>query len=470
MPWLTFLRKAADSSFAYQKHLIESLARSEQETKHRYLALQKAIEDQKTGPVLNAFMNTSVQITGTKDMGIMSPPTDAEVPTTPVVHDRTIVGELLLCFQLLNDVLGYHMAISNLSKLSSMGYDQLRITLEKIHKKELNTLKEEFSAAPTYIKAEAAQNLENRLRELARAGYLKERKPAPREDASVTDSELYLAKIRQKHEEAFKSVQDEMEKELLNRERTQASDTELRNAIQAGIDITTGVMRHNINKVSQRGEPLDSLNDKTDNLSVSAQGFRRDANRVRAEQSLWAKAYRGVTQGVEIVGGVGVEGYKAVKTASGSVYDVATALLQANEDETTIPGPASPAGPPAQSANPVSEWSSNRRFSFDDDEDDVEAASGLEAMRMAEEQSTMAERHTAMGSDSEETLPQYSFVEDSDDVYKPLDLGLLRGGYEAHISYGGEEAKAESEDEDVVDDLLSQWTNLPSRQCTEAGI
>ncbi|KAG0651573.1 Synaptobrevin [Hyphodiscus hymeniophilus] len=52
-------------------------------------------------------------------------------------------------------------------------------------------------------------------------------------------------------------------------------------ALQAQIDDTVGVMKENINKVSQRGERLDSLQDKTDNLAVSAQGFRRGANRVR---------------------------------------------------------------------------------------------------------------------------------------------------------------------------------------------
>ena len=45
-------------------------------------------------------------------------------------------------------------------------------------------------------------------------------------------------------------------------------------------------MRENINKVSQRGERLDSLQDKTDNLATSAQGFRRGANRVRKQVSL----------------------------------------------------------------------------------------------------------------------------------------------------------------------------------------
>ena len=46
-------------------------------------------------------------------------------------------------------------------------------------------------------------------------------------------------------------------------------------------------MRSNIFKVSERGERLDSLQDKTDNLAVSAQGFRRGANRVRKQ--MWWK-------------------------------------------------------------------------------------------------------------------------------------------------------------------------------------
>jgi len=50
-------------------------------------------------------------------------------------------------------------------------------------------------------------------------------------------------------------------------------------------------MRENINKVSQRGERLDSLQDKTDNLAVSAQGFRRGANRVRKQMWWKGKPY-----------------------------------------------------------------------------------------------------------------------------------------------------------------------------------
>jgi len=52
-------------------------------------------------------------------------------------------------------------------------------------------------------------------------------------------------------------------------------------AIQQQIDDTVGIMRDNITKVAERGERLDSLQDKTDNLAVSAQSFRKGANRVR---------------------------------------------------------------------------------------------------------------------------------------------------------------------------------------------
>jgi vesicle-associated membrane protein 4 len=34
-------------------------------------------------------------------------------------------------------------------------------------------------------------------------------------------------------------------------------------------------MRDNINKVAERGERLTSIEDKADNLAVSAQGFKR---------------------------------------------------------------------------------------------------------------------------------------------------------------------------------------------------
>ncbi|KAL6939744.1 Vesicle membrane receptor protein (v-SNARE) [Hanseniaspora osmophila] len=57
--------------------------------------------------------------------------------------------------------------------------------------------------------------------------------------------------------------------------------------LQAQIDDTVGIMRDNINKVAERGERLTAIEDKADNLAVSAQGFKRGANRVRKQ--MWWK-------------------------------------------------------------------------------------------------------------------------------------------------------------------------------------
>jgi vesicle-associated membrane protein 4 len=57
--------------------------------------------------------------------------------------------------------------------------------------------------------------------------------------------------------------------------------------LQKQIDETVDTMRENIYKASQRGERLDSLQNKTDNLSVSANGFRRGTNKVR--KLMWLK-------------------------------------------------------------------------------------------------------------------------------------------------------------------------------------
>ncbi|OBT64147.1 hypothetical protein VE03_06277 [Pseudogymnoascus sp. 23342-1-I1] len=51
------------------------------------------------------------------------------------------------------------------------------------------------------------------------------------------------------------------------------------------IDGATAKMQHNVDKLAQRGENLSSLQDKTDNLAISAQGFNSGANRVR--QKMW---------------------------------------------------------------------------------------------------------------------------------------------------------------------------------------
>jgi hypothetical protein len=164
--------KAAESSLAYQHQVIENLVRSERAMKRRYHDLHNAIEFAQPRDVFSATINTSVHIATDRGIDDFSPQYPEPPPT---VKPRTLVGELLLCFQLLNDLLGYHLAITNYSDISSHGYDNLRSALEKIQAAEQKRLEEEYSDAHIYVKAEAAKNVKTRLRELAKAGYLKKR-------------------------------------------------------------------------------------------------------------------------------------------------------------------------------------------------------------------------------------------------------------------------------------------------------
>lgn len=64
-------------------------------------------------------------------------------------------------------------------------------------------------------------------------------------------------------------------------------------------------MRENINKVSQRGERLDALQDKTTNLAITAQDFRRKGNSLR--KKFWLKDMR-----MRICIGIGIAALLAV--------------------------------------------------------------------------------------------------------------------------------------------------------------
>ncbi|KAM3080752.1 Rho guanine nucleotide exchange factor [Clarireedia jacksonii] len=93
-------------------------------------------------------------------------------------------------------------------------------------------------------------------------------------------------------------------------------------------------------------------------------------------------------------------------------------------------------------------------YNYDDDESDLEAAAGLEAMRIAEEQDAQFSGAGALtfGGPYEGQLSyegnagyerqqshQFSQDESSDSDYKHMDLGLFGGGYDAHMSYGGDD-------------------------------
>ncbi|CAL3970939.1 unnamed protein product [Diplocarpon coronariae] len=74
---------------------------------------------------------------------------------------------------------------------------------------------------------------------------------------------------------------------------------------------------------------------------------------------------------------------------------------------------------------------------YDDDESDLEAAAGLEAMRIAEEQDQRgATGALSLGTHEPQPTRELSQDESSDSDYKHMDLGLAGGGYDAHMSYG----------------------------------
>ena len=170
---LTSRSKTAESSLASQQHLIERMARSERAANRRYHSLVRAIENRSSSPSFNTSIIMAADITTSR--GIVDTPQHVEPSTPPAVKPRTLIGELLLCFQLLNDILGYHMAVTKYGELSLLGYDELRLALEKIQNAEMKRLEAQYGDASIYIKSEAAQNLHIRLRELARAGHLKQR-------------------------------------------------------------------------------------------------------------------------------------------------------------------------------------------------------------------------------------------------------------------------------------------------------
>jgi hypothetical protein len=72
----------------------------------------------------------------------------------------------------------------------------------------------------------------------------------------------------------------------------------------------------------------------------------------------------------------------------------------------------------------------------DDDESDVEAAAGLQAMRIAEEQEAQRGGAGPMSFGSQSSLQHQHSQDESSDSDKNIDLGLVGGGYDAHLSYG----------------------------------
>ena len=61
-------RKAEQSSLVYQKHLIESLARSERDMKRNFINMQRALEYEALDREFYSTMNKSVHISTSRDI------------------------------------------------------------------------------------------------------------------------------------------------------------------------------------------------------------------------------------------------------------------------------------------------------------------------------------------------------------------------------------------------------------------
>lgn len=66
-----------------------------------------------------------------------------------------------------------------------------------------------------------------------------------------------------------------------------AVNNEKTRQVQQQVDEVIGIMQNNIEKVMQRGEKLDSLQNKTEDLQQGALQFKKGASRVRRE--MWLK-------------------------------------------------------------------------------------------------------------------------------------------------------------------------------------
>jgi hypothetical protein len=174
--------KLAESSMAYQQHLIESLARSERTTKRSYLALQKAIEDGETQQIVHRAINKAVQITTTE--GVTDPPHEVArglEPNAPIVRHDTRIAELLLCFRLLNHLLAYNATARKQDDLPPLEYDELRSLIENLYLSHITRIEADYVYKHPQVQEEAAKNVQDRLRELTEGASFSGRsyKPVP---------------------------------------------------------------------------------------------------------------------------------------------------------------------------------------------------------------------------------------------------------------------------------------------------
>jgi hypothetical protein len=171
--------KRDQESLAYRKTVIENLSWREREATRNYRELQRLVQASEAQLRQTIFLNGVVT---TENVTSPFPPyedatdtrskveiTDtSSLPTRPD-HSRPHIGELVLLFNLVQNLLNHH--INNVtSSLQYKSYLQLRKATESAHEAELELLEKDHGEAAFRIGAEAARNaifLQLRLRELA---------------------------------------------------------------------------------------------------------------------------------------------------------------------------------------------------------------------------------------------------------------------------------------------------------------
>jgi hypothetical protein len=129
---------------------------------------------------LSTQLLTQQEITTTER--VTDPPYEAArdlEPNVPILRYDTRIGELLLCFQLLNHLLAYHASARKEGDLPTPGYDELRSLIEKIQGSDIKHLEADYVYAHAKVQEEAAKNVQDRLRGLTEAASLENKMNKP---------------------------------------------------------------------------------------------------------------------------------------------------------------------------------------------------------------------------------------------------------------------------------------------------
>jgi hypothetical protein len=139
--------------------------------------------------------------------------------------------------------------------------------------------------------------------------------------------------------------------------------------------------------------------------------------------------------------------------ANGDLLDNELQDLNRYDSRATTIGAPSGVGRYASTASTLNPNNHETTDDYEEDESDLEAAAGLEAMRIAEEQDAQTGGALSFGTfEGTPSSRHYKSDESSDSDYKHMDLGLVGGGYDAHMSYGDDLAGMNTGHSSEMDD------------------